>query len=115
MSAAGMAVPGVEAWLLIAYLAVFVGASAFALNNFALRHLTAGHVSLYVVLMAPMSVPISALVIGGGRYLDRHRCNRSGVGGRRFPGDYSCACDVATCGSSGRHGSPTHRLDHPPL
>ena len=59
-----MAVPGVEAWLLIAYLAVFVGASAFALNNFALRHLTAGHVSLYVVLMAPMSVPISALVIG---------------------------------------------------
>jgi drug/metabolite transporter (DMT)-like permease len=59
-----MAVPGIDAWLLIAYLAIFVGAAAFALNNFALRHLTAGHVSLYVVLMAPMSVPISALVIG---------------------------------------------------
>ena len=58
-----MAVPGLDAWLLIAYLAIFVGAAAFALNNFALRHLTAGHVSLYVVLMAPMSVPISALVI----------------------------------------------------
>lgn len=59
-----IAVPGTDAWLLIAYLAIFVGASAFALNNYALRHLTAGHVSLYVVLMAPMSVPISALVIG---------------------------------------------------
>ena len=59
-----MAVPGVDAWILIAYLAIFVGSSAFALNNYALRHLTAGHVSLYVVLMAPMSVPISALVVG---------------------------------------------------
>ena len=59
-----MAVPGIDAWLLIVYLAIIVGASAFALNNYALRHLTAGHISLYVVLMAPMSVPISALVIG---------------------------------------------------
>ena len=59
-----MAVPGINAWVLIGYLAIVVGASAFALNNYALRHLTAGHVSLYVVLMAPMSVPISSLVIG---------------------------------------------------
>ncbi len=59
-----MAVPGLDAWLLIGYLAVFVGAAAFTLNNFALRHLTAGQVSLYIVLMAPMSVPISALVVG---------------------------------------------------
>lgn len=54
-----MEVPSVEVWLLILYLAVFVSAGTFALNNYGLRYIAAGHTSLYYVLMAPLGVPFS--------------------------------------------------------
>ena len=54
-----MEVPSAEVWLLILYLAVFVSAGTFALNNYGLRYISAGHTSLYYVLMAPLGVPFS--------------------------------------------------------
>ena len=59
-----MAVPSVSVWLLILYLAVFVSAGTFALNNFGLRYLPAAHTSLYYVLMAPLGVPFAYFLLG---------------------------------------------------
>ena len=59
-----MEVPSVKVWLLIIYLAVFVSAGTFALNNYGLRYIAAGHTSLYYVLMAPLGVPFSYYLLG---------------------------------------------------
>ena len=59
-----MAVPSIGVWGLILYLALFVTAGTFALNNFGLRYIPAGHTSLYYVLMAPLGVPFAYILLG---------------------------------------------------
>ncbi len=59
-----IAVPSLDTWLLILYLAVFVTAIPFALANFTLSRMPAGRMALYTVLMAPLGVPASAVVLG---------------------------------------------------
>ena len=59
-----MAVPSIGVWGLILYLALFVTAGTFALNNFGLRYIPAGHTSLYYVLMAPLGVPFAYVLLG---------------------------------------------------
>jgi len=59
-----MAVPSTGVWLLILYLAVFVTALPFALANYTLSRMPAGHMALYTVLMAPLGVPVAAVVLG---------------------------------------------------
>lgn len=54
-----MDVPSIGIWMLILYLALFVSAGTFALNNFGLRYIPAAHTSLYYVLMAPLGVPFA--------------------------------------------------------
>ena len=58
-----MDVPSIEVWILILYLAVFVSAGTFALNNFVLKYIPAGHTGLYFVLMAPLGVPFSYFLL----------------------------------------------------
>lgn len=59
-----MFVPSFKVWVLILYLAIFVGAGTFALNNFGLRFIPAGQTSLYTVLMAPLGVPFAYYLLG---------------------------------------------------
>ena len=59
-----MLVPSYQVWVLILYLAVFVSAGTFALNNFGLRFISAGQTSLYYVLMAPLGVPFAYYLLG---------------------------------------------------
>jgi len=59
-----MAVPSIGVWGLILYLALFVTAGTFALNNFGLRYIPAAHTSLYYVLMAPLGVPFAYVLLG---------------------------------------------------
>ncbi|MDA0261712.1 MAG: DMT family transporter [Proteobacteria bacterium] len=58
-----MEVPSLEVWLLILYLALFVSAGTFALNNYGLRYIAVGQTSLYYVLMAPLGVPFSYFLL----------------------------------------------------
>ena len=50
-------------WLLMVYLGVFVSALAFFIYNYALRHIGVGHISLYLVLIAPLGVPLAAIFL----------------------------------------------------
>ena len=57
-------------WLLVLYLGVLVSAVAFFIYNYALRHIGVGRISLYLVLIAPLGVPLAAIFLGemiGGR------------------------------------------------
>ena len=51
-------------WLLVLYLGVLVSAVAFLIYNYALRHIEVGRISLYLVLIAPLGVPLAAVLLG---------------------------------------------------
>ena len=55
---------GLEAWLAILYLAAGVSGATFFLFNYAVRHMPVGRITLYFVLIAPLGVPLAALVLG---------------------------------------------------
>ena len=55
---------GVEVWVALAYVAIFVSAANHFLYNYALRHIPMGRISLYFVLVAPLGVPPAALLLG---------------------------------------------------
>jgi drug/metabolite transporter (DMT)-like permease len=46
------------------YLGVLVSALAFFIYNFALGHIGVGRISLYLVLIAPLGVPLAAIFLG---------------------------------------------------
>ncbi len=58
----GQAGTGVWSWFL--YTAVVISGASFFLQNYALRHLPIGRVTLYSVLSAPIGVPFAWLVLG---------------------------------------------------
>jgi len=51
-------------WLIMVYLGVLVSALAFFIYNFALGHIGVGRISLYLVLIAPLGVPLAAIFLG---------------------------------------------------
>ncbi len=51
-------------WLVVLYLGVLVSALAFFIYNYALRHIEVGRISLYLVLIAPLGVPLAAIFLG---------------------------------------------------
>ena len=51
-------------WLIMLYLGVLVSALAFFIYNYALRHIGVGRISLYLVLIAPLGVPLAAIFLG---------------------------------------------------
>ena len=53
-----------DGWLIMIYLGVLVSALAFFIYNYALRHIGVGHISLYLVLIAPLGVPLAAIFLG---------------------------------------------------
>ena len=59
---AAQAGTGLWSWFL--YTAVAVSGASFFLQNYALRHLPVGRVTLYSVLSAPIGVPFAWLVLG---------------------------------------------------
>ena len=55
---------GIGVWSWFLYIAVAVSGASFFLQNYALRHLPVGRVTLYSVLSAPIGVPFAWLVLG---------------------------------------------------
>ena len=55
---------GIGLWSWFLYTAVAVSGASFFLQNYALRHLPVGRVTLYSVLSAPIGVPFAWLVLG---------------------------------------------------
>ena len=51
--AAWMATGGIDAWLVLVYMAIFVSALTFHVYNYALRFIPVGRISLYYSLVAP--------------------------------------------------------------
>ena len=58
-----VAVGGMSVWLLVIYLSIFVSAATYFLYNYGLRHLPTIHNSLYYMLMAPLGIPMAALIV----------------------------------------------------
>ena len=54
----------VDGWSIVLYLGVLVSAVAFFIYNYALRHMGVGRISLYLVLIAPLGVPLAAIFLG---------------------------------------------------
>ncbi|MDA0262003.1 MAG: DMT family transporter, partial [Proteobacteria bacterium] len=53
-----------QGWLIMLYLGVMVSAAAFFIYNYALGHIEVGRISLYLVLIAPLGVPLAAIFLG---------------------------------------------------
>lgn len=62
--AAWMATGGIDAWLVLVYMAIFVSALTFHVYNYALRFIPVGRISLYYSLVAPLGVPFAAITLG---------------------------------------------------
>ena len=51
-------------WMVVLYLGVLVSALAFFIYNYALRYIEVGRITLYLVLIAPLGVPLAAIFLG---------------------------------------------------